>query len=924
MTMRARRRFQPPEHWLQSQKLALGLNVIKKICSESPDYQKLLETTKYQKLLEITFDHLPKPHDDLNKLQSIHPATLKALVKINPNFIGKKWKNHRALWVTAYNQLQAYGHNRLSRLGGAKLVANRIMTTNFKAPQIAKIAQNEMNIEASWPNEAIEPLQKFMEEVRNWNLPTQKRLISLAKFKQDLKCKCGISSLDLWELVENALLQQWFIWPLFILEDEANEGIALSVPLALDVSKYDGYDPVVVIPEKGFFKLDKFFRFSLYDARKAACELWKSEHMSWPTTFIEHIESLKMSIDLTIGELITEPYSKFLPKKILLKEKSAGLYFALAILSKLVDPTALEGVCATGIINKYKNDPEGGADHTLKSPRKLKGKIDYAQGSYLFDEILIPPLSEQQGLGFKEQVDHLRVMNASKRLSGAANAVFRQKWRKHQYVRAPDLAISFNPKKGYTGKPGRPKKGYTGAPPEPAVEDVLKKIRENKDPVLQLDNTNPHNVAKALYYISHIIQKNAPQGEKAKNLGTYAFIRLVENERDDRFWQTLWQVINGNIPSLNDFLFASTTEIAAGIFAKEMNKRPEKEPWRAPDVLVLVGSHDETRSKAIPNGPFARHSIENLKPHLNCKLRQTRVTTLRKHLSKTRLILVPKDKQEIRHCCQELENPPDLHDKMAQLSVFRFGFTQEMAKRMWDISDAECEQLLNRGVVLGLLGYAQGSGEHIVRIKDDNKRESANDHCKAAQAIVSLLNPEPDARRLNLTESLSPHWLHEAQWHLQEIRQKGGKLHPVNFAINRLDHLGEWFGWTRVNWATRRLREQRAGSVEENDELIKGSKALLDASFEHFDGLSGKSWFSKTHPIDFIFCATLASELAKHLPEERSHLYEKRNQFFRKANERITNDKLYKKPEKDACSYVLQTSMACMKIRRNMCQFCGQ
>ena len=904
-----------PAHWLQSQRLVLGLMLLKRI---SPDDQT------YQRLLEKTSSYLPKPYN-VKTFQKIHPATLRALTEIDCNI---SW-----MLRDAYHSLQFDNEeNRLSTLVGAKLVANRIMTTNFKASQIAEIAQSEMDIEAPWPNEAIEPLQKFVEEVRQWNLPTQKRLRSLANFKTALK-KRGLSPLEHWEIVENALLQQWFIWPLLIFEDDANEETALSIPLALDVSLNEN-NFVELIKEHEFFKCDKSFEKSLHKGRKAACELWKNKHLSWPPKFVRDIESLKMSIDLTIGESIIEPYSDFLPEKIILKEESAGLYFALAVLSKLVDPAALEGVCATGIIGDIETDPNGGANHTLNSPGSLQAKIDYALGSCLFDTFLAPfPSSKKHNLDVGDQADLLRLIDVPKerkrlskkskrsskarppkvpKLSEAANVVFGQKWRKHQYVRAPDLAISF--------KPG-PRKGYTGTPPEQAVEDVLKKIRENKYPILQLDNTDPHDVAKALYYINHRIPKNASDEDKAKHVGTYAFVRVVENEINDRLWQTVWQVVNGDTQSLDDFLFISTTERAAEIFAQEMNKRPGKEPWRAPDVLVLVGRDSETHSTAIPNGPFARHKIANLVPHLNCKLQQTRVATLRKHLGDTRLILVPEDQKNIQKCPVPEHLCPDLHDKVAKLSVFRFGFTREMARQMWDVSDVECEQLLNKGRHSGLLDYAQGAGEYIVRIaKSDNNNSSeiADYHDEAAQAIVSLLNPEEDARRLNLTESLSPYWLHEAQWHLQEVRKlKGGKLDPVNFMINRLDRLGEWFGWTRVRWAIRCLREQKAGTLEKDSELVQGATALLDASFEHFNGFVGNDgWLNKTHPLDFIYCATLAAELAKHLPKERKKLYCKRDAFLKKADEKMKKytDLNLKKSEKDACSYVLQTSMVCMKF----------
>ena len=70
----------PPEHWLQSQRLALGLNLLKmkypRIDPESQDYEERL--SDYQELLLKTFEYLPS--DDM--LQCIHPATLRALKDI--------------------------------------------------------------------------------------------------------------------------------------------------------------------------------------------------------------------------------------------------------------------------------------------------------------------------------------------------------------------------------------------------------------------------------------------------------------------------------------------------------------------------------------------------------------------------------------------------------------------------------------------------------------------------------------------------------------------------------------------------------------------------------------------------------------------------------------------------------------------------
>ena len=222
------------------------------------------------------------------------------------------------MWSLAYEELQSFGDkNHLSRLVGAKLVANRIMTTNFKASQIADIAQSEMGIMIPWPNQAIESLQKFVEEVRKWNRPTQDRLRSLAEFKQALT-----ESLDLWELVETALLQQWFIWPLLILEDKANKETALSIPLMLNLSS-----KAERIKNSNRLSPNEDFLDSIEQAEEAAIGLWKYKHMSWPEECIEQVESLKISIDLTVSESIIAPYSNFLSEDITLKEKKRGSIF---------------------------------------------------------------------------------------------------------------------------------------------------------------------------------------------------------------------------------------------------------------------------------------------------------------------------------------------------------------------------------------------------------------------------------------------------------------------------------------------------------------------------------------------------------------------------------------------------------------------
>ena len=917
---------EPPESWLNAQRLGIGLKLLSRRDLRHLSCQERLRLEK------ITFSHLPNPpsqSDYSERLLGIHPATLRALTEIEPKRTGiwDELKELRFSWEAAYRRLQAEDSiYRLSILAGAKLVANRILTTNFTASQIIQIVESEM--ECSWPKETIEPLQKFANSLREerWDLPTQKRLKYLADFKQALTNQ-DVPIPDRWGLVENWLLQQWLIWPLLVNKEEKN---ALSLPFVLDVFPNRR---VELIQNNKILSPDSSFVESLGKAEDAACELWVEEHMSWPLKFVRGVDHLKVSIDFAIAESILDPYKEFLPKKIPLQDESAGLYFALAILSKLVAPEALEAVCATGVIGerrawggkiegkrRYQTVKVAGADHMLLPAGSLTAKCEYVRDTYYYDTLLIPLQLKKWDLEVRDP-GHLRVVkvtssmwsNNRPALSEAANMVFRQNWRKHRYVRCPDLAISFKPK--------NKRLRYTGMPQDPDVETVLEKIRTNTQPVLRLDASDPHHVAKALYYINYNIQPDGPKGEKSRNLGTYAFIRLVKDETNERFWHTLWRLIDGDTQRLRDFQFSSTSERATKIFAQEMNKRPTNNPRRAPDVLVIVGGNDDDTDRSIiSNGPFARYRIANLEWYWNEELEpiDKSRSELRKYLGATRLILVP-DTQENTHQClaptdcfpKQPDEMTKLRDKVAELSVFRFGFTQEMARRMWEASDQECAELLDQAQRRRLLYYAEGAGEYVCQMEkgDIEGDDVADRHYDAAQAIVGFLNPERDARRLDLTESLSPQWLHEAQWHLKQARQKGGKLHPANFAADRLSRLGEPFAWTCVLWTANRLK-QRADEVFV-DERVKAAKVLVDAAVEHFK----ESFFYDTHPLDFVFAATLASELAKRLSseEERSSLYRIRNQFLAQGTIRLQGC-TYSDAEERACSYVLKTSKACMEF----------
>jgi hypothetical protein len=85
---------------------------------------------------------------------------------------------------------------------------------------------------------------------------------------------------------------------------------------------------------------------------------------------------------------------------------------------------------------------------------------------------------------------------------------------------------------------------------------------------------------------------------------------------------------------------------------------------------------------------------------------------------------------------------------------------------------------------------------------------AADLHFRAANATVGFLDRTERATRLDLEAALRPARLHEAQWHLGEgsrIARRTGNASVAKFASanERLNRIGEPFGWTQLRWAER-------------------------------------------------------------------------------------------------------------------------
>ena len=304
--------------------------------------------------------------------------------------IGRFWQPHQVYWKQAFSKIQ--GDERISPVAGAKLVANRIVAGNLTAPQLVLLASHELSPEWHRSEDLYNALGNLIDKLRDRRLALADRLAALAEFRRILQP-------DRWQMVENAILQQYFAWPLLILSAQGKR-LEFSLPVAVDLS-LSSQAPLDVFQSDGVISTGEWEE-PLRNALCAALDLWDNKHLAWPPTFREALSGVWASVDVRAAEAAVAPFLTF--GKFELSGRSAEAYLALTLLAHLIDPSALETTCATGILGKTRPDREGGGDRFMDEPRDLDLKFRYASDTQLFDSYIVP--EPAKGI---ETKGHLRV-----------------------------------------------------------------------------------------------------------------------------------------------------------------------------------------------------------------------------------------------------------------------------------------------------------------------------------------------------------------------------------------------------------------------------------------------------------------------------------------------------------------------------------
>lgn len=890
---------QLPERWIESQRIKLGcqqwLSTEKKI-SRITDLARLIQSSPL-KLLN-------KDHYRVNKLKLLPVPTLDSLIKVDLPLDLIDDLNS-ALGYLKWNPSAG-----LSPLAGSMLVANRLSSGHLSGHEIIRLTQLELQLKLQDTPIDHKAIKALIDVFRQPNATSLNRLEAISNYGA-VVCSMG------WSLIENALLHNQFTWlPYVLFSPESANSTAVMLPVLIDVSlgnkgSLDDNVQLKKLPKVEHFVDIKKFEKTIERARVSATDLWRSNATSWPFAYQKAVVNCNVVVDISIAQAIVDPLFKRYGWKFKLEGSSCGAAISLSIMSHFINQSAINGICATGVINKRLPDPEDNniADRQLGATHGLKSKIAAAAVEQ-FDKFLVVAKNKHEFEKFK-QPPYTHVIRAkNNKLSDFANEVFGQFWRKHTYIRCPDVAENFK-----------------NAPSERALE-LRDYLKQNSLTIVKLDEKySVHDVAQALKLINDDVRRTENSRFKINaRIGTFTFVRTVPYEMNERFWWTIWETLGATRETYDKFRFVLSKDnqnSPARIFAKIMNRFTPSQgsPKRVPDILVIFGStsFEDAQEHRLQTGPAARLRPKKIFRELiaNAKNRwiePTRTPYLQNHIGNTRIILLESGGEIIRNYIPKSAIDDEFYKAFIKLSIFRFGFTLRQASRHLQLSIAECSDILgkhlnnNSSEGTQLIGYSSSINEYYVRVTTTDIPASmvftANDHLHAAESLIGYLKRKETKIAIDFHDAFSPWFLHEAQEHLNKARQLSGPARDNTTweksmkNIHKISNIGEPFGWSRIMWANRFESEQ--------------NPALVATLNEHL-----KSYGKQMHPLEWLLAAKYFHKVAGRGKSKLStDCSIQADNAINKAHKACNRNRLNGKSEVEAAKFIVAAVSTCMIFKK--------
>ncbi len=764
-------------------------------------------------------------------------------------------------------------------------------------------------------NHIITELDKLRQALRNIRDPktdTELRLSAIL----DISDILGHN--PFWSQVENILFSRSLYWPLLVLgtEDAEPTPVAISVPIGIDV-QYDGKRKAHIYPEdhdsnQGYV-LTESWQENLDNALVKAIDLWRGKHGN--NGFFRYIvEEASAIFNFRLADFFVRELGH-----IQLRDVSADSYFAMTILSRFLGKQPYLSSVATGEINtqRYREDPkthvqEPVLDYSIKTPEGIKEKIRYVFAANNFERVVLPKDEDyEETLGIIENLitetdsksreigipRQTAEVSYASFLSNLADNVQIYGWRQTQYIRCPELLLGLHEEHNQ-------KRPLLLNSDDKRVKSVLELLRKNENYVVDLSTievATPRVIASALWDI------NINKRLDIKPLDTelrppaslsWLFIRLTTDEQDDEFWHVFCNAIGvldcipdntvgAKAGTISDFLCSPDSTTAASRLVNAMNCFSPSESYpsqRAPDIVVLIGLERIEDSFEDCFNPLSRplaitSVIDELKKNKYFRI-SPNASSLREWLGNTRVIILSDTWDD-----SISENPvvmlsridQDDLESLSALSVFRWGFTQNLASLMlsesrlggkWQgaektrkfINLLETKGIVRTGVGLHYIPsqIREYLYEHLGESSKSWQEQAAKYHLAAGISFAPyVLNTHIPS--LAFDRAFLPENIHEALYHFRRAfmhAQSSGADPIKEEAFEKLGHLLRFS--SMPTWNTiRKLTEGRQqygnrDAYEQGKNIIRKHESLFG---DH-----------PMHPVHYLWTARTGAAYLKAIP----------------------------------------------------------
>lgn len=808
------------ERWLRAQAVGLAAYAVGAFstCQHDPTNQLRLRARQRLPVLLDEWGGL-----ESNRMIELPGSVLHILGKLDNARIPRSL--HDIVQRAARGALEKLSPQQNSPLAKAEILAHQIMNGSGSVTRLTRLAisleRNKWSaLTALERNPNFVSFSKTVESLRAWEGGTAQRIDAIAALS-------SFPGLPYVAQVRNILLHHAFAWPLLVCS-----GAAISLPVAVDIEldrpvgagdfvlpeNYGAFnlrnEPVIVAGGRGVSWTEH-----LQQARDVAVLLWAKGHGNCGE-FRKNVQRHQARFNFYWASKIAAlAFGDDCGVKLPLEGGSAAAYFAQTVLARLLGRRWCLSSAVTGAIGKRvafcqqpghppKNELSYDRDYWFASVDGVGEKYRFVRTTHSFERFVVPFGKEEEiHTARRKMADEVRGDKAGadgdevqvfypRKLSGVADVVQVEGWRKTHFIRCPEVAYAI-------------REDWQNKLPE--AHQVQQLIAQSSVSVLSLGN-RPSVVASAIAEINRRLHKYAEDviAEKSANADrsktrvhrgavgplapglSWCVVRAVEEEQDAGFWRTLWRIIGAPLGDFELFRNSATREVAAERLAEALNHyMPDKSApsHSAPDVIVIIGLEKFDEGMRKNEAPLARPlAVTPLLDELNTRslLRPSPARSLeyvRRLAGVARFVIVPEcDEDSVPQ--GQINLSEDERNVMSALATFRFGFSQQMASLLlseFGIIGSDVRRdllnLKNRGALREVSGQyfmSHAMRRFLRREIDDSDSTEANRQKAAGIALAPYTTAAP-VPGLAYDAAFLPENVNEAEYHFARAYKLYGR-----------------------------------------------------------------------------------------------------------------------------------------------------